>query len=93
MKGDMKSPLENCMNKNLGGFLKEQRQSLGRTQKEIADELQYSTQFISNIERSKCPVPLRTLKQLVTIYNIETGVIIDLLLIDKKRDLENYFSL
>lgn len=58
------------------------------SQAELAKKLGVHTQFISNIERSKCLVPAKKIKKLCKILACPADVLIDAILKDYRRDIE-----
>ncbi|MCB0419992.1 MAG: helix-turn-helix domain-containing protein [Bdellovibrionales bacterium] len=82
---------ENKVNE-LGEFLRERRKAVGLSQGEVGKKLGYSSaQFVSNFERGNCTPPLKALKTLVRIYNIEPEELIELVMKDKKEKIEREF--
>lgn len=66
------------LHKKLGTMLKDRRIKRGLSQKEVSDELGYSSsQFISNWERGLCSPPLEALGALTKLYNIRRSELID----------------
>ena len=56
----------------LGNYLKGKRAAANLTQGQIADSLGLeSPQFISNIERGKCAIPMHVMRQLIKEYGID----------------------
>lgn len=56
----------------LGEFLREKRTSQNLTQGQVADVLGLeSPQFISNIERGKCAIPIHIMRQLIKEYKLD----------------------
>lgn len=71
-----------------GSYLKSKRESSGLTQSEVAKKLGYgSSQFISNIERGISSVPIKALKMLIQIYEIDPIETVDALLSEKREKL------
>ena len=79
-------------NKNeklLAGFLRESRIKAGLSQKDVADRLGYSTaQFISNWERGLSSPPVDTLKRLTEILNAKPKDLVNIILLENKKELE-----
>lgn len=72
----------------LAQFLKDKRVSAGLSQKQVSDTLGYSTaQFISNWERGLATPPLPVIKQLASLYKVETEEITSLLLEETLREV------
>lgn len=56
----------------LGNYLKEKRVAASLTQGQIAETLGLeSPQFISNIERGKCAIPMHIVRQLIKEYGLD----------------------
>lgn len=73
-------------NKKFGKWLKQKRQDVNTSQREVANELGYTTpQFVSNWERGLITPPLTTCYILADLYNIPRGQM-DTALIDAFRD-------
>ncbi len=72
----------------LGNYLKEKRVEANLTQGQIAETLGLeSPQFISNIERGKCAIPMHIMRCLVKEYKIDKNDFLDYI-----GDLQmNYF--
>ena len=70
-----------------GEYLQKGREKAGLTQKQVADDLDYSTaQFISNFERGIAIPPLRKLKAILEMYSLSSETAISLILeLEKKR--------
>lgn len=67
--------------KTLSEFLKEKRNHVGLSQKDVADKLGYSSaQFISNWERGLSSPPMHTLKKLAEMYNVNVDEMFDVIL-------------
>lgn len=64
----------------VGGFFKDAREQAGFTQAEVAKKFGYSTpQFISNIERGKCAVPMKVMAQFIKLYKVKPEPVVNLL--------------
>jgi len=75
----------------IGKFLKEKRLSAGLTQLEVAEALNYSTaQFISNMERGLCSLPLEKLSKLVKLYHISPKALVRVLMNQQKELIESH---
>lgn len=71
-----------------GTYLKTKREQCGLTQSEVAQKLGYgSSQFISNIERGISNVPVKALKSLIMLYQLDPGEAVDALLSEKRDKL------
>lgn len=65
----------------LGTLLKDARIKQGFSQRDISTKLGYtSPQFISNIERGLCMPPLRQLKVMIELYNLNREEVADLII-------------
>mgnify|MGYP000648656732 CR=1 FL=1 len=75
-------------NKNwFGHFLKNKRILSGLSQGKVSKEFGYnSPQFVSNWERGLCCPPMKTLKELCSLYSIEKKEMKNVLM--KKREQE-----
>jgi transcriptional regulator with XRE-family HTH domain len=63
------------------------------SQTELSTKLGYKNgQFISNIERGLCSVPVKSLSLLTQTLNIEPAKLKTALLADMERTLENYLA-
>ncbi len=79
------------MVKQMGVFLREKRETIGLTQAQVATQLGYgSPQFISNIERGVSRVPVKSLKAFIGIYALQKDEVIDILLEEKKNQLQKF---
>ena len=71
----------------LGVTLRKGRESAGLTQREVADDLGYSSpQFVSNIERGLCAPPLNVLRFMIEAYGLSPNKILKFL-IDSHSEL------
>jgi len=62
----------------LGTYLREKRIAADLTQGQIAETLGLeSPQFISNIERGKCAIPMHIMRQLIKEYRLDRGEFFD----------------
>lgn len=78
--------------KTLGQYLKEARINADLSQFFVADKLGYtSPQFISNFERGLCSPPLKQLKKLVKLYNLNPQELIELMINDQTEILNGVF--
>jgi transcriptional regulator with XRE-family HTH domain len=67
--------------RSLNTFLKEARSKAGLSQKDVSDELGYTTaQFVSNWERGLSTPPGRTLRKLAKLYKVGAEELYDVLL-------------
>lgn len=77
----------------LAELIKTKRIQKGITQRELADELGYSTsQFISNFERSVSRPPMFQLKKICKLLDIKPEVMQEIYLADYKRQLMEAMS-
>ena len=80
------------LNQTLGSYLKDKRIEADLTQLEVAKKLGYSSpQFISNFERGLCSPPLKQLKKITKLYDINPTDIIDLMMDDQLSRLNKTF--
>ena len=78
----------NAFAKKLGKYLKEKRLAVELSQAEVAKKLGYnSAQYISNFERGLCMPPLKKLRKLILMYNIEPKIVYDMMLKAQEREL------
>jgi transcriptional regulator with XRE-family HTH domain len=62
----------------LGNYLKDKRVAANLTQGQVAETLGLeSPQFISNIERGKCAIPMHIMRQLLKKYNMDKNEFLD----------------
>lgn len=65
----------------LGQFLKSKREKAGLTQKQVSDELGYTTpQFVSSWERGEREPPMSVIWRLASIYGVGAEKIFDVML-------------
>lgn len=70
----------------IGTQWKSLREKAGLTQRDVADELGYTTpQFISNVERGRCRYPVEKLARLKKLYGISTDNLVDLILREERQ--------
>ncbi len=66
---------------NLGEFLKLKRENASLSQGDVAKKLKYtSPQFISNWERGVSSPPIKVLKQISTLYKVNSDEVFNLIL-------------
>ena len=76
-----KSTARSASSEVLGTFLKTKREKAGLTQKQVSDELGYTTpQFVSSWERGEREPPMNVIWRLASIYNIAAEKIFDVML-------------
>jgi transcriptional regulator with XRE-family HTH domain len=75
------------MGQMIGQAIKEAREKAGLTQISVAEALGYRSggQFISNIERGACSLPLAKVNRLAKILKISPDVIIEAKLVDTRE--------
>ena len=67
--------------KEFGSFLKTRRLKKNLTQKEVSEVLRYdSAQFLSNVERGVCSLPLAKIPVVMDLYGIDVRAMTDALL-------------
>lgn len=65
---------------NLGKLLKDARIAQNLSQRDVSQELGYSSpQFISNIERGLCMPPLKQLKVMIDMYKLNPSEVYELI--------------
>lgn len=68
---------------NLSSFLKEKREERRFTQAELSKYLGYKNgQFISNVERQICTIPVEKLPDLAVLLKVELEVIVEIYIKD-----------
>jgi transcriptional regulator with XRE-family HTH domain len=74
---------------NVGEHLKQKREALELTQREVSNALGYSSaQFISNFERGIAVPPIKKLKVLTKLYKMQADPVIDLILDGYRGEME-----
>ncbi len=72
--------------KELGNFLRAKREAAGLTQAEVAAVFNHSSsQFISNIERGLCAVPLHIVTEVLKMYKVSANEFLKFILDLEKR--------
>lgn len=72
----------------IGYHWKNLRERAGMTQREVAEELGYTTpQFISNVERGRCRYPVEKLPRIKKLYGLGTEQLVDLILREEKQTI------
>lgn len=75
--------------KNLGSYLRKSRKNLNLSQHEVAKVFGYSSpQFVSNWERATCSAPLKVLRKLVKLYQLDPNTLGEFILRDVHKELE-----
>lgn len=69
----------------LNQYLRKKRLEAGLTQKELAEELGYRSQFIANWERGVSAPPAHVYPKLIQILNIPEQEILELLYAESRR--------
>ncbi|MGZ3650969.1 MAG: helix-turn-helix domain-containing protein [Bdellovibrionota bacterium] len=70
----------------VGKHLREMRKKAGLTQRQVSDALGYSSsQFISNFECGIAVPPLRKLKTMVDLYNMDVSELLDIILREDRK--------
>ena len=65
----------------------------GYSQSELSNMLGYKNgQFISNVERALCNIPLKMLPKVCDVLDINTNDIKDAILKDHQQTIENYLN-
>lgn len=81
---------------NVAKLIKEKRMSHAKSysQSELSQLLGYKNgQFISNVERGLCNVPLKMLSRISDILNIQHEELKNAILADHGKTIDNYFSM
>lgn len=65
--------------KNLGGYLREKREKIGKTQTDVAHALKVRPQFVSNWERGLSSPPWRLMRKIVQLYKIPKNEVVKVL--------------
>lgn len=77
--------------KGFGQYLRQKRRDAGLSQQNVARALGYSSpQFISNLERGTCPIPLNRIRQFVDLYRIDHDEFVQRFLSEQENILRNY---
>ena len=79
--------------KSMGKFLRKRRMELGLTQQEVAGQLGYHCQFISNWERGQGGVPLAQLRKICSIYEINPNDVVELMVESYRHRLQRILHL
>lgn len=78
---------------HLGLLLKEARIKKAITQEQASRRLGLtSPQYISNIERGKCPASLETITVLIGLYDLKANKIIDIMTKEYRANIESKLS-
>lgn len=76
--------------KNVGRFLRQRRIEVGLTQRQVSEKLGYgSPQFISDMERGLCTLPLKKLGELVKLYKLPPNELMDIMLQEQEAILRD----
>lgn len=76
-------------NVKLATYLKQHRQKKGITQPDLAKALRLSSAMsISNFEKAKAPVPLKHLKKLVKILDLNPKQVIRIIQDEREKELQ-----
>lgn len=79
--------------RGFGVYLREKRKEAGLSQQNVAQALGYSSpQFISNLERGTCPVPLNRIRQFVGLYKIDEDEFVTRFLHEQEVILRSYLK-
>jgi transcriptional regulator with XRE-family HTH domain len=82
--------------RNIAKLIKSKRlgHPKGYSQSELSNLLGYKNgQFISNVERGLCNIPLKMLSKIVEILDISPEELKNVILLDHGETLDNYLSL
>lgn len=76
--------------KNVGRFLRQRRIEIGLTQRQVSEKLGYgSPQFISDMERGLCTLPLKKLGEIVKLYKLAPQELMELMLQEQEAILRD----
>lgn len=76
---------------NIGEFVKKHRIKQGYSQEALSKALGYANgQFISNVERGLCSIPLKHVVPLRQVLGVEAHQITKALLKDYEQTIQNY---
>lgn len=65
----------------LGNYFKIKRLALDLNQREVSEFLGYnSPQFISNVERGMCQLPMKAIRKLITLYKLDVYEVFDIIM-------------
>jgi transcriptional regulator with XRE-family HTH domain len=79
--------------KGFGLYLRQKRRDAGLSQHSVAKALGYSSpQFISNLERGTCPIPLVRIRQFIDLYKIDENEFVHRYLREQEATLRKYIS-
>ncbi len=75
---------------NIAQLIRKYRHKTDLSQTDLSVKLNYKNgQFISNVERGLCSVPLKTLKQIAEVLSIPSSELRDAMLQDYALDIDN----
>lgn len=72
----------------MGKLIKAQREKLNLTQIEVAKHLGITNQFLSNIEREVCGIPLDLIPKLLEILKLDKHKVIDAMVEKFRKNIE-----
>lgn len=73
---------------NIGLAVKEARENKGLTQDQLSKALGYDNgQFISNVERGKCSIPVKKLKKMARKTNVSAEHFVNFMVLDYQQKL------
>lgn len=81
--------------RHIADIVKKYRKGHGQRlgQEELSQLLGYKNgQFISNVEREKCSVPLKTLSKLITVLDVPKDELIDAVVKDYRETVYNHIN-
>ena len=79
--------------KGFGKYLREKRREAGLSQQRVAQALGYSSpQFISNLERGTCPIPLNRVRQFIDLYKIDQNEFVGRFLQEQETVLRHFMQ-
>lgn len=79
--------------RGFGRYLREKRREAGLSQQSVASALGYSSpQFISNLERGTCPIPLNRARQFIDLYKIDQDEFVTRFLTEQEMMLRQHIQ-
>ena len=80
------------MSLTLGKLIKQERMKLKLTQLELATRVGLSSQFLSNIEREVCGVPMDYMKLFLTELKLSRHKVVDCMVNKFRENLEEHLK-
>ncbi len=76
----------------LGSYFREARLRRGLSQRDVADKLGYTPQFIYAFEKRGSSIPMTAVVGMIKLYKINPQAVIRLILKLEREFLENHFT-